>query len=63
MKNVSLKSAYLVFPHFIRTVTNDDLKEELNLIFVRALKKIPFKFENLLSKCENYSDLFKLLIK
>ena len=43
MKNISLRSAYMVFPHFVRTVTNDDLKDELNDVFVRALKKIPFR--------------------
>jgi hypothetical protein len=26
MTTVSLKSAYLIFPHFLRTVTNDELK-------------------------------------
>jgi hypothetical protein len=63
MKGVSLKSAYLVFPHFIRTMTNEDLKIEINEIFVRALKKIPSKYDNLINKCENYSDLFKALLK
>jgi hypothetical protein len=63
MKNVSLRSAYMVFPHYIRTVTNDDLKEELNGLFVRALKKIPSKHDNLLNKCECYGDLFKAFIR
>lgn len=26
MNNVSLKSAYNIFPHFLRTVTNDEIK-------------------------------------
>ncbi len=52
----------MVFPHYIRTVTNDDLKEELNSHFVRALKKIPSKHGNLLNKCECYGDLFKTFI-
>ena len=30
MKNVSLKVAYLIFPHYLRTVTNENLWYELN---------------------------------
>jgi hypothetical protein len=63
MSNVSLKSAYHIFPHYIRTVANDDFKEQLNDVFVRALKKVPSKYTNILSKCERYSDLFKFLLK
>ena len=43
MKNISLRSAYMIFPHFVRTVANDDLKDELNDVFVRAVKKVPFR--------------------
>ena len=62
MKNVSLKSAYEIFPHYLRTIINEDIKQELNEVFVRALKKLPSKEQSLLNKCEHYSDLFKLLV-
>ena len=42
---------------------NEDMKEELNSVFIANLKKVPSKHENLLFKCQNYSDLFKLLLK
>jgi hypothetical protein len=43
MKKVSLRSAYLIFPHFIRTVNNDDLKVELDSAFALSLKRLPAK--------------------
>lgn len=63
MSNVSLKSAYHIFPHFLRTISNDDLKEELNALFVDEMKKIPFKNSNIISQSKLYSDLFKSFIK
>jgi hypothetical protein len=50
MKEVSLKSAYMIFPHFIRTLTNDDLKHELDLLYILHLKKLPTKNENIITK-------------
>ena len=63
MANSSLKSAYLIFPHYLRTIPNEDVKDTLNLIFVQNLKKVPSKQTNILGKCELYSDLFKFVLK
>lgn len=63
MSSASLKSAYNIFPHYLRTVTNEDLRNTLNDIYLEYLKKIPFQNENLISKCQNYSDLFSIFLK
>jgi hypothetical protein len=63
MKKVSHRSGYLIIPHFIRTITNEDMKIDLDQAFVRALKKLPSKTESILMRCEHYSDLSKLIMK
>lgn len=63
MKKVSLKTAYEVFPHYLRTVQNEDAKEELELEYLKTLKKILPKTKCMLSRCQTYGDLFKALLK
>lgn len=63
MKKVSLKAAYEIFPHFIRTLPNEDVKEDFDYEYVKTLKSLPFKNKCLLSRCKTYGSLFKELIR
>ena len=63
MKKISLKQAYEIFPHFIRTVQNESIKLELDHEYVLSLKELPSKYNSLLSSCEKYGDLFFQLFK
>lgn len=48
MKNVSLKNGYLILPHFVRTIVNEDLKFELDREIGLQMKNLPFKYECLI---------------
>ena len=40
MKKVSLRAAYEILPHYIRTIANEHAKEELDNSFSKYLKKV-----------------------
>lgn len=64
LKPVGLKLAYNIFPHFLRTITHDDVKNNLDLEFLRNLKQLPFKNDKSLLKISNkYSDFFSRFLK
>ncbi len=42
-KPAGLKLAYNVFPHFLRTVTHEDVKYKLDEEFLKCLKQLPSK--------------------
>ena len=58
MKPISLKAAYHIFPHFIRCIQNQELKEALDDEFLIALKKLKSKSDSILIQSKNYSDFF-----
>lgn len=64
LKPAGLKLAYNVFPHFIRTIIHDDVKDKLDIEFLRYLKQLPSKNDKSLLKISNkYSDFFSRLLK
>lgn len=63
MKKVSLRAGYEIFPHLIRTFTNEHAKVELDQEYARSLKKLKMKHSCLLSRCQTYGDLFRALVK
>ena len=63
MKKSSLKAAYEIFPHYIRTLNNEHAKAELDQEYSRCLKKLKMKNQCLLSRCQTYGDLFRALFK
>lgn len=62
MKKVSLRAGYEIFPHYIRTVQNEDAKDELDYEYTKTLKKIPAKTKCMLTRCKTYGDLFKSIL-
>ena len=63
MQNVSLRTGYMVFPHVIRTFTNEDLKETLDFEFLKNLKKLPSRHNSLVTRSQHYSDFFEAVIR
>ncbi len=64
MKPAGLKLAFNVFPHFLRTITHEDVKHRLDEEFLRALKQLPTKSDNSLLKVSvKYSDFFSKFLK